>query len=222
MFYTLPTIVSSDAQTGYEQAAAITGVYGSNNMSNYCVSSLVTGQEWRMCGITANSEVIDTFGSVYLNYPNLFLFACSYIAGRCLWTFNSNTYTKAEFIPRTVTFNNNEYAMTIGTTSGTYYTGYYASAVNDKYTSLQEALSAMQIQPIVEMYPITYSSTHSTVSGPSEAAVGDTVIVSAVPDVDYGITDQSLQIAVTCNDEPVAFSWDATNQRITFIMPDPS
>ena len=74
----------------------------------------------------------------------------------------------------------------------------------------------------ITRYPITYSYSNSTVSGPTEAAVGDTVTVSAVPDVDYGITDQSSQIAVTCNDEPVAFSWDATNQRITFTMPDPS
>lgn len=222
MFYTIPVIVSSDAQTGYEQTAAITGVYGGDNTSNNCISSLVTGQEWEMCGITANSEVIDVFGSIYLNYPNLFLFACPYIAGRCLWNFSSNTYTKTEFIPRTVTFNGKEYAMTIGTTMGTYYTGYYASAANDKYSSLQEALSAMQIRPIVEMYPITYSYTNSTVSGPSEAGVGDTVTVSAVPDNNYGITDPASQILVTNNDVAVEYQWNPSTNTITFTMPDPS
>ncbi len=71
-------------------------------------------------------------------------------------------------------------------------------------------------------YPITYSYTNSTVSGPTEAAIGDTVIVSAVPDVDYGITDASSQIIVTNNDVAVPYTWDAANQRITFTMPDPT
>ena len=100
---------------------------------------------------------------------------------------------------------------------------------NDSYTSVtllvdyyETEEAALEAISQYVTYPITYSYTNSTVSGPSEAAVGDSVAVSAVPDVDYGITDQSSQIAVTCNDEPVAFSWDATNQRITFTMPDPS
>lgn len=71
-------------------------------------------------------------------------------------------------------------------------------------------------------YPITYSYTNSTVSGPSRAVVGDTVTVSAVPDVGYGITDASTQILVTNNDVAVPYTWDATNQRITFTMPQPT
>lgn len=71
------------------------------------------------------------------------------------------------------------------------------------------------------LYPITYSYSNSTVSGPSEAAVGDTVVVSAVPDVDYGITDASSQISVTNDDVAVPYTWDAMNQRITFTMPQP-
>lgn len=71
-------------------------------------------------------------------------------------------------------------------------------------------------------YPITYSFSNSTVSGPSEATVGDTVTVSAVPDVGYGITDASSQIFVTNNDVAVPYTWDAVNNHITFTMPNPS
>lgn len=83
-----------------------------------------------------------------------------------------------------------------------------------------EALDAIFNQP--DLYPITYHYENSTVSGPSEAAVGDTVTVSAVPDVGYGITDASTQILVTNDDVAVPYTWDAANQRITFTMPDPS
>lgn len=89
----------------------------------------------------------------------------------------------------------------------------------DLFDSEEEALRALGI---ITTYPITYSYTNSTVSGPSEAAIGDTVTVSAVPDVGYGITDASTQILVTNNDVAVPYTWDATNQRITFTMPDPS
>lgn len=71
-------------------------------------------------------------------------------------------------------------------------------------------------------YPITYSYSNSTVSGPSEAVIGNTVTVSAVPDVGYGITDASTQILVTNNDIAVPYTWDSANNRITFTMPDPS
>lgn len=71
-------------------------------------------------------------------------------------------------------------------------------------------------------FPITYQYTNSTVSGPAEAVVGDIVTVFAMPDVGYGITDASTQILVTNNDIAVPYTWDATNKRITFTMPDPS
>ncbi len=89
------------------------------------------------------------------------------------------------------------------------------------YENFDAALAALQSGPI-PTYPITYSATNGTVSGPTEAAIGDTVIVSAVPDVDYGITDASSQIIVTNNDVAVPYTWDAANQRITFTMPDPT
>lgn len=93
----------------------------------------------------------------------------------------------------------------------------------DYYNTRQDAISALEnyVYPTVS-YPITYHYTNSTVSGPLEAAVGETVTVSAVPDVDYGITDASSQIIVTNNDIAVPYTWDAANNRITFTMPDPS
>lgn len=87
----------------------------------------------------------------------------------------------------------------------------------DAFQTKEEAISA-----ITNAYPIIYSYTNSTVSGPAEAAIGDTVIVSAVPNVDYGITDASSQIIVTNNDVAVPYTWDAANNTITFTMPDPT
>lgn len=91
--------------------------------------------------------------------------------------------------------------------------------ITSSYNSIQEAVNSL---PIASLYPITYHYTNSTVTGPSEAAVGDTVTVSAVPDVGYGITDTSTQILVTNNDIAVPYTWDSANNRITFTMPDPS
>lgn len=88
------------------------------------------------------------------------------------------------------------------------------------FTSINDILTTAPY--IVDRYSITYHYTNSTVSGPSEAAVGDTVVVSAVPDVDYGITDASSQISVTNDDVAVPYTWDAANQRITFTMPQPA
>lgn len=106
---------------------------------------------------------------------------------------------------------------------GTYYKTQYGLGTNslvDVYDSLALALEALGIYE--PLYPITYSYTNSTVSGQSEAAIGETVVVSAVPDVDYGITDASTQIIVTNNDVAVPYTWDAVNKRITFTMPDPT
>lgn len=93
-----------------------------------------------------------------------------------------------------------------------------------QFNSISDAVLACDdgIWSDTQTYPITYSYTNSTVSGPAEAAIGDTVIVSAVPNVDYGITDASSQIIVTNNDVAVPYTWDAANNTITFTMPDPT
>lgn len=92
----------------------------------------------------------------------------------------------------------------------------------DAYSTSTEAAAALGLIIGDKQYPITYHYTNSTISGPSSAAVGDTVTVSAVPNAGYGITDASTQILVTNNDVAVPYTWDATNNRIMFTMPDPS
>lgn len=96
-------------------------------------------------------------------------------------------------------------------------TGIYTA---ETFDTIDAALLAGDISAL--SYPITYHYTNSTVSGPAEAAVGDTVTVSAVPNVGYGITDATTQILVTNNDVAVPYTWDAATNRITFTMPDPS
>lgn len=135
----------------------------------------------------------------------------------------------------TLTFSNGEtYYTTFGGGYKTFnsdYTGTYTETFTDEFANLTIfpnmdsmliAVKAAGIRPIAATYPITYHYTNSTVSGPAEAAVGDIVTVSAVPDAGYGITDASTQILVTNNDVAVPYTWDAVNQRITFTMPDPS
>lgn len=97
----------------------------------------------------------------------------------------------------------------------------FVNAGIDYYETRQAAEEAMS-DYIAVYYPITYQYTNSTVSGPSEAAVGDTVTVSAVPNNNYGITDPASQIFVTNNDVAVAYDWNPTTNTITFTMPDPS
>lgn len=96
-------------------------------------------------------------------------------------------------------------------------TGY--EVILDLFESEEAARNALL--PVIT-YPITYSSSNSTVSGPSEAAVGDTVTVSAVPDNNYGITNAASQILVTNNDVAVPYQWNPSTNTITFTMPDPS
>lgn len=111
---------------------------------------------------------------------------------------------------------------------------YYTTLVNMRYTNLpsytiydtdSEILSAADDgnwSGSVISYPITYHYENSTVSGPSEAAIGDTVTVSAVPNNNYGITDPASQILVTNNDVAVSYNWNPTTNTITFTMPDPT
>lgn len=122
------------------------------------------------------------------------------------------------------TLRDNEYISTPYTSilGFTFPTGSITINGVDAYSTSTEAAAALGLIIGDKQYPITYSSSNSTVSGPSSAAVGDTVAVSAVPDVGYGITDASTQIIVTNNDVAVPYTWDAANNRITFTMPDPS
>ena len=91
----------------------------------------------------------------------------------------------------------------------------------DSYSSDAEAQEALE-NAVGITFPITYHYTNSTVSGPSEATVGETVVVSAVPDNNYGITDPTSQISVTNNDVAVSYEWNPSTNTITFVMPDPS
>lgn len=102
------------------------------------------------------------------------------------------------------------------------YNNFDSSVFESFYDSRESAINAVinYLNPIA--YPITYHYTNSTVSGPAEAAVGDTVTVSAVPNENYGITDAASQILVTNNDVAVPHTWDSVTNTITFTMPDPS
>lgn len=82
--------------------------------------------------------------------------------------------------------------------------------------------SDMTETPPEGMYPITYSVTNGTIIGPAEAAIGTTVVATGMPNANYAITDYTTQIAVTCNDIPVPFTFNATTNEITFEMPDPT
>lgn len=176
-----------------------------------------------------SNYISPTSGNVFLwgglfvsNYDNKFAASLKY-----MWegSFKGNVNNNI------VTISGNEYygiVHNINYAPGNFniesYSGIFSSA-DEMVTSDTELISVLEtlgIRPISSGYPITYHYTNSTVSGPTEAAVGDTVVVSAVPDNNYGITDPATQILVTNNDVAVEYQWNPTTNTIMFTMPDPS
>lgn len=85
------------------------------------------------------------------------------------------------------------------------------SSRNDAYTALSS---------IGNHYPITYRPTNCTFpNAPTQAGVGDTVIVPVSFTEGYGIVNNS-DIYVTCNGVTVPSTYN--NGTLTFTMPDPS
>lgn len=80
--------------------------------------------------------------------------------------------------------------------------------------------SLITINQTPSQYPIQYQQTNCTLSGPDEAAVGDTVTVSCTFPEGYGIANPSSSILVTNNG--VAIDYTYSNGVITFTMPDPT
>lgn len=103
--------------------------------------------------------------------------------------------------------------------SPNYYTN--GDGVYPEEHSYEEAMAIAAEYYKGEQYPIQYRSTKcSFPNAPEEAAVGDTVNVDCAFPVGYGATQNDIR--VTCNGSPLAFSWNGTNKRITFTMPDPA
>lgn len=92
------------------------------------------------------------------------------------------------------------------------------------YSTLEEALSAIDDDvwsgSVPTQYPIQYQQTNCTLSGPNEAAIGDTVTVSCTFPEGYGIANPSSSILVTNNGVVVDYTY--SNGVITFTMPDPT
>lgn len=89
------------------------------------------------------------------------------------------------------------------------------------YNTKQEALAAMNdgIWDTIR-YPITYRPTNcSFPNAPTEAAVGDTVVVPVTFPDGYGLVNES-NIYVTNNGVVIPSAY--SNGQLTFTMPDPS
>lgn len=89
------------------------------------------------------------------------------------------------------------------------------------YTSQEEALRAMDdgIWNSIR-YPITYRPTNCSFPGaPTEAAIGDIVVVPVSFPDGYGLVNES-NIYVTNNGVVIPSSY--SNGQLTFTMPDPS
>lgn len=91
------------------------------------------------------------------------------------------------------------------------------------YTSEAEALSAMDDgiwNYIPNIHPITYRPTNCSFPGaPTEAAVGETVVVPVTFPDGYGLANES-NIYVTNNGVAIPSAY--SNGQLTFTMPDPS
>lgn len=85
----------------------------------------------------------------------------------------------------------------------------------DAYSTKEDLLS-----DLYHIYPITYRPTNcSFPNAPTEATVGDTVMVPVAFNEGYGIVNSS-DIYVTCNGVAVPSTYN--NGTLTFTMPDPS
>lgn len=90
----------------------------------------------------------------------------------------------------------------------------------DPFDTYEEALYALTHYSPIVTYPITYRPTNcSFPDAPTEAAVGDTVVVPVTFPDGYGLANES-NIYVTNN--RVAIPSTYSNGQLTFTMPDPT
>ncbi len=218
------------AQQGYEYYSPF-GYYSSyvssSDYSHACCSTIV--DDIYFAYVDDKSEFFSVFGYIddpaapYINYMVVCMSNNASAFRQYVRSANGYNYYDVSCTVRT--YNGNDYylrplisrgkSQSIKETTGIYNL--------EHCTNIADAIANSGIRPIGTMlYPITYHYTNSTVSGLAEAAVGDIVTVSAIPDVGYDITDASMQILVTNNDIAVPYTWDSTNNRITFTMPDPT
>lgn len=86
------------------------------------------------------------------------------------------------------------------------------------FSSIQEA--AEYVYHLGILYPITYRPTNcSFPNAPTEAAVGDTVVVPVTFPEGYGLANPN-DLFVQCNGVLVPSTYE--NGQLTFTMPDPS
>lgn len=217
--YTLPVVVPLEntwsgwinQSSATSQQLADYNTVKNNGLNYYYGATLTQNSSIHTLWIVAD----DVVRVAYFKYNTEIVHPLFYAVNACNYT-TGGTRTSDNYIRCTMT------ALTPGivekTPTGDLITSTIAAGI-DVYENYNDAYAALSA---TITYPITYHYTNSAVSGPLEAAIGDTVTVSAVPDVDYGITDASTQILVTNNDVAVPYTWDAANNRITFTMPDPS
>lgn len=135
------------------------------------------------------------------------------------------SYLNASSAPTTSNINgwvlSNEYNGYYYVTLGIFSYSGQEQAMESTNQSLFDAIDSIMSGSI--SYPITYNANHCTLSGPEEAAIGDTVEVTVTPDTGYQMPlIPGNLIKLTNNGSPVNFSWDSTTSKITFTMPDPT
>lgn len=93
--------------------------------------------------------------------------------------------------------------------------------IQNEFDSIQDAIVNIPLHLFGEAkYPITYRPTNCSFSGaPTEATVGDTVVVPVTFPDGYGIVNES-DIYVTNNGIVIPSTY--TNGQLTFTMPEPS
>lgn len=207
-YFMLENYYNSYTDVGHEYLANVYGVYGGNTLS--------TDSNGVYCFKITSNEAVSIAGSSVITRTYMVL------------TISNNQYRLFDFVKSSGYYGFNEYNSiykadykgftfyyVIGGSDTTNITGYYADLAIVDFETVCDSIGITRVGG----EPIIYSYTNSSVTGPSTALPGRTVMVSAVPDANYGITDYTSQIAVTNNDVPVNFTWDAATNRIVFIMP---
>lgn len=198
---------TSDVNTGFIAQASDGDIY---------VARLTNVQEW-----------IDIFGgttsALNYQYNNCYVLYEKEASNKTRWAYNqSNDYvtTHNPWTTTRVTYKGNSYLFAPPWSGYNDVSQFSATGCWANCPVYSSAAAFFWEEYSVPYDPtITYRLTNATTTGPSEAAIGDTVIVPLTFPEGYGVVNPSTDAYVTCNGVLVPSTY--SNGQLVFTMPDP-
>lgn len=234
----LPPIKEVSAtQSGFEELKSLYGsCYGRINYANsryYINDYILMADSPIYFGYITNNSNFDGYlrangfpGEGHRNPRVLLLSNIHYTGTAAHYQYwSSSAYNYTDFSTRIITINNLQYygyffyvtasSMTASSVTSSPYTltGYYT----DSYSTCEDMISAIGVEPIGENEPITYRLTNCTTTGPDSAPPRSRVSIPLTFPTGYNIIDPLSDVYVTNNGVIIPSSY--TNGTINFTMP---